>query len=149
MKRPSSPRRRSRGSSSSCGWTKRANASPDRGGLRPGARHRDHYFQIVGATDGKARIHLEEGGCLQDFVGPLGRPSETEGLKKVARHRRRRGLRHRLPGGEKAPPAGRGGPLHRRLPEQGPGHPGGGVPGGQQQVCDDDGRRLLRAKRAW
>ena len=40
-------------------------------------------FQIVGATTEKL-IHLEEGDCLQDFVGPLGRPSETEGLKKVA-----------------------------------------------------------------
>ena len=40
-------------------------------------------FQIVGATTDKLN-HLEEGDCLQDFVGPLGRPSETEGLKKVA-----------------------------------------------------------------
>ena len=40
-------------------------------------------FQIVGATTEKLN-HLEEGACLQDFVGPLGRPSETEGLKKVA-----------------------------------------------------------------
>ena len=41
------------------------------------------FFQIVGATTEKLN-HLEEGDCLQDFVGPLGRPSETEGLKKVA-----------------------------------------------------------------
>ena len=27
---------------------------------------------------------MEEGDSLHDFVGPLGRPSETEGLKKVA-----------------------------------------------------------------
>ena len=40
-------------------------------------------FQIVGATTEKLN-HLEESDCLQDFVGPLGRPSETEGLKKVA-----------------------------------------------------------------
>ena len=40
-------------------------------------------FQIVGATTEKLN-HLEEGDCLQDFVGPLGRPSETAGLKKVA-----------------------------------------------------------------
>ncbi len=40
-------------------------------------------FQIVGATTEKLN-HLEEDDCLQDFVGPLGRPSETEGLKKVA-----------------------------------------------------------------
>ncbi len=40
-------------------------------------------FQIVGATTEKLN-HLEEGDSLHDFVGPLGRPSETEGLKKVA-----------------------------------------------------------------
>ena len=40
-------------------------------------------FLIVGASTEKLN-HLEEGDCLQDFVGPLGRPSETEGLKKVA-----------------------------------------------------------------
>ena len=40
-------------------------------------------FQIVGATT-ELLNHLEEGDSLHDFVGPLGRPSETEGLKKVA-----------------------------------------------------------------
>ena len=40
-------------------------------------------FQIVGGTTEKLN-HLNEGDCLQDFVGPLGRPTETEGLKKVA-----------------------------------------------------------------
>jgi len=40
-------------------------------------------FQIVGATTQKLSI-LEEGDDLQDFVGPLGKPSEIEGLKKVA-----------------------------------------------------------------
>lgn len=40
-------------------------------------------FQIVGATTEKLN-HLNEGDCLQDFVGPLGRPTETDGLKKVA-----------------------------------------------------------------
>ena len=40
-------------------------------------------FQIVGATTEKLN-HREEGDALQDFVGPLGRPSELEGLKKVA-----------------------------------------------------------------
>ena len=92
-------------------------------------------FQIVGATTEKLN-HLEEGDCLQDFVGPLGRPSETEGLKKVCRHRRRRGLRHRLPDGEKARTQ-QGAEVHSivGLPEQGPGHPGGGVPGGLRQVC--------------
>ena len=28
--------------------------------------------------------HMEEGDCLHDFVGPLGRATETEGKKKVA-----------------------------------------------------------------
>jgi len=40
-------------------------------------------FQIVGGTTEKLN-HLKEGDCLHDFVGPLGTPSETEGLKKVA-----------------------------------------------------------------
>ena len=40
-------------------------------------------FQTVGATT-LALSHLEVGECLQDFVGPLGRATETEGLKKVA-----------------------------------------------------------------
>lgn len=40
-------------------------------------------FQIVGATTEKLN-HLNEGDCIQDFVGPLGVPSHTEGLKKVA-----------------------------------------------------------------
>lgn len=40
-------------------------------------------FQIVGATTEKLN-HKEEGEYLQDFVGPLGRATETEGLKRVA-----------------------------------------------------------------
>lgn len=40
-------------------------------------------FQIVGATTEKLN-HKQEGGFLQDFVGPLGVPTHTEGLKKVA-----------------------------------------------------------------
>ena len=40
-------------------------------------------FQIVGGTTEKLN-HKEEGGFLQDFVGPLGRATETEGLKRVA-----------------------------------------------------------------
>ncbi|MBR4868577.1 MAG: sulfide/dihydroorotate dehydrogenase-like FAD/NAD-binding protein [Clostridia bacterium] len=40
-------------------------------------------FQIVGATTKKLDA-LNEGDCLADFVGPLGRATETEGLKKVA-----------------------------------------------------------------
>ena len=40
-------------------------------------------FQIVGATTEKLN-HKNPGDYLQDFVGPLGRATETEGLKKVA-----------------------------------------------------------------
>ncbi len=40
-------------------------------------------FQIVGATTEKLN-HLEVGDALCDFVGPLGRATETEGLRKVA-----------------------------------------------------------------
>lgn len=40
-------------------------------------------FQIVGATTEKLN-HLNEGDYLHDFVGPLGRATETEGKKKVA-----------------------------------------------------------------
>ena len=40
-------------------------------------------FQIVGATTERLN-HLQEGDCLQDFVGPLGKATELEGLKKVA-----------------------------------------------------------------
>ena len=39
--------------------------------------------QVVGATTEKLN-HKEEGDSLQDFVGPLGRATETEGLKRVA-----------------------------------------------------------------
>ncbi len=40
-------------------------------------------FQIVGATTEKLN-HLNEGDFIHDFVGPLGVPSHTDGLKKVA-----------------------------------------------------------------
>ena len=40
-------------------------------------------FQIVGATTEKLN-HKEEGEYLQDFVGPLGKATETEGLRRVA-----------------------------------------------------------------
>ena len=42
----------------------------------------DIIFQIVGATTAKLN-RLEEGGAIQDFVGPLGRPTETEPGRKV------------------------------------------------------------------
>lgn len=40
-------------------------------------------FQVVGATTEKLN-HLNAGDYIHDFVGPLGRATHTEGLKKVA-----------------------------------------------------------------
>ena len=40
-------------------------------------------YQIVGATTEKLN-RKNEGEYIEDFAGPLGRPTETEGLKKVA-----------------------------------------------------------------
>ena len=40
-------------------------------------------FQIVGATTRKLD-EKNEGDYIQDFVGPLGRATHTEGIKKVA-----------------------------------------------------------------
>ena len=40
-------------------------------------------YQIVGGSTMELDT-LSEGESLQDFVGPLGKPSETDGLKKVA-----------------------------------------------------------------
>ena len=40
-------------------------------------------YQIVGGTTMLLNL-LNVGDCLHDFVGPLGRATETEGLKKVA-----------------------------------------------------------------
>ena len=39
-------------------------------------------FQVVGATTELLNL-VPEGGYLQDFVGPLGNATETEGIKKV------------------------------------------------------------------
>ena len=40
-------------------------------------------FQVVGATTERL-AHMEKGEALCDFVGPLGKATHTEGLKKVA-----------------------------------------------------------------
>lgn len=40
-------------------------------------------FQIVGETTERLN-HCLPGDSIRDFVGPLGRPTETDGLKKVA-----------------------------------------------------------------
>lgn len=42
----------------------------------------DIIFQIVGSTTMELN-RLNVGDCVHDFVGPLGRATETEGLKKV------------------------------------------------------------------
>ena len=52
-----------------------AGTNPDEGSVKV-------IFQVVGATTEKLN-HVKEGECIQDFVGPLGRPTETEGIKKV------------------------------------------------------------------
>ena len=50
-------------------------------------------FQKVGFAT-IALGNLNEGDYIRDFVGPLGKPTHTEGVKKVRRRRRCR-LRHR------------------------------------------------------
>ncbi len=40
-------------------------------------------FQVVGATTGRLN-QLDKGDFICDFVGPLGRPSQVSGFKKVA-----------------------------------------------------------------
>lgn len=40
-------------------------------------------FQSLGATTMKLAA-MEEGDCLEDFVGPLGKPSELDGVGRVA-----------------------------------------------------------------
>lgn len=40
-------------------------------------------FQSVGSTTEKLH-HMKQGDSIHDFVGPLGKPTETNGLKKVA-----------------------------------------------------------------
>ena len=53
-----------------------AGTDPDRGTVTI-------IFQKVGYTT-KHLGEMNEGDCILDFVGPLGKPSEIEGLKKVA-----------------------------------------------------------------
>jgi len=52
-----------------------AGTDPDKGSVRI-------IFQIVGATTAKLN-HKAEGEYIQDFVGPLGEATKTEGIKKV------------------------------------------------------------------
>ncbi len=52
-----------------------AGTDPDRGTVKI-------IFQIVGATTEKLN-HMQQGEYLQDFVGPLGVATHTEGIKKV------------------------------------------------------------------
>lgn len=39
-------------------------------------------FQVVGATTEKLN-HKNKGDCLHDFVGPLGKPTVTDGIKSI------------------------------------------------------------------
>ena len=68
--------------------------------------------QTVGATTEKLS-HKQQGDCLHDFVGPLGR----------LRGGRRCRLRHRVPCFEKVPRLRRGGSRCGGLQEQRCGHP--------------------------
>ena len=52
-----------------------AGTDPDRGTVKI-------IFQVVGATTEQLK-HKEEGDFLQDFAGPLGKPTETEGVQSV------------------------------------------------------------------
>lgn len=81
-------------------------------------------YQIVGAGTMELDT-IEEGGFLQDLVGPLGKASETEGAPKSRGSGRRGRLRHRVSPGEEAAQAGSGGTLGDRLPEQRAGNSGG------------------------
>ena len=80
----------------------------------------DIIFQIVGGTTMELNS-LEVGQSVHDFVGPLGRATETEGLRR----RRRRGLRHRSAHRPGAARAGLCRPQRRGLPQQGSAHPRG------------------------
>lgn len=53
-------------------------------------------FQIVGAST-ELLNRKEEGESIQDFVGPLGTPTETDGYKKVCIVGGRRRMRDRAP----------------------------------------------------
>lgn len=52
-----------------------AGANPEEGTVKI-------IFQVVGATTEKLN-QVKEGESIQDFVGPLGKATETEGIKKV------------------------------------------------------------------
>ena len=80
--------------------------------------------QTVGATTEKLS-HKQQGECLHDFVGPLGKPTETEGKKKVCVVGGGVGLRHRVSCAEEISRLRRRGPRGGRLQEQGCGHSGG------------------------
>ncbi|MBO4298902.1 MAG: sulfide/dihydroorotate dehydrogenase-like FAD/NAD-binding protein [Clostridia bacterium] len=51
-------------------------------GVNPDAGTVKIIFQIVGATT-ELLNHTEQGEAIQDFVGPLGQATRTEGIKKV------------------------------------------------------------------
>ena len=75
----------------------------------------DIIFQIVGGTTMELNS-LNAGDSVHDFVGPLGRATETEGLKKVCVVGRR-GLRHRPAHCQGAARPGLHRPQRHRLPQ--------------------------------
>ena len=78
------PARQSRVSSSSCVSAQKASVFRSRSQIFDREKGSvTIIFQEVGATT-MALGALNEGDCLHDFVGPLGKASELEGLKKVA-----------------------------------------------------------------
>lgn len=100
-------------------------------------------YQIVGATTEKLN-HKEEGEYIQDFVGPLGRATETEGLKRVAVVGGGVGTAIAYPVAKKLHDEGCHVDLIVGFPQQGPHHSEGGVRGCLHQPDHWYRRWLLR-----
>ena len=76
----------------------------------------DIIFQIVGGTTMELNS-LNAGDCVHDFVGPLGRATETEGSEEGVRRGRRRRLRHCTAHCQGAARSGLRGAQRSRLPQ--------------------------------
>ena len=76
-------RRPSPASSSSCASMKTANASPSRSMTTTARRAPSPSSCRPSARPPRSSATKQQGEFIQDFVGPLGRPTETEGKKKV------------------------------------------------------------------
>ena len=90
-------------------------------------------FQIVGGTTMELNS-LNVGDSVHDFVGPLGRATEVEGV----RGRRRRGLRHCPAHCQGTARSGLCGAQRHRLPQQGSADPGGRVQRLQRRAAHHD-----------